>query len=401
MTFNNTENTEIEGNVLIIQYGYNSVVSNTVLAGIITESLNYECIEEVYGCRNGIDGILREEFVNLAEQSQKTIKNLQTTPCAFLHSTVENTSGKIDFDTLKSVFEKYNIRYLFAIGGHDAQSDAYNISKYLQSVNYEIRVITVPVAPENDIVLTDHCLGYGSAAKNIASNVQNLAKYGESIGNHNLVLIMEIADSHSGWLTASADIVNYAKENEFVPYYIVLPTQSIAVGEISSTILEMLKRNKYCVIVVPSKLQDESGNPLYSKQISASENLKNLLQEEIDIDIEVINPGVLQNISSRVISKFDQEEAYKSGTEAVDFALEGKSEQMLTILRSDKAQLKTEFSTVNLSEVVNKRKIFNENWIEDNGRISNNFRKYLSPLIQGEVVGTYTDGLQIFANDHK
>jgi hypothetical protein len=102
-----------------------------------------------------------------------------------------------------------------------------------------------------------------------------------------------------------------------------------------------------------------------------------------------------------VISKFDQEESFKSGEEVVSFAMEGKSEQMLTILRSEKGHLKSEFATVNLSEVINKRKIFNDNWIEDNGRIANSFRKYLSPLIQGEVVGTYTDGLQIFANDHK
>lgn len=397
MNLNNTENQEIEGNVLIIQYGYNSIVSNAVLAGIITESLNHECISEIYGSCNGIEGILREEFINLAEQSQKTIKHLQTSPCSFLHSVSEKVSNKFDFNTLHAVFEKYNIRYAFFIGGHETQNEAHQIAQFFNSINYEIKVITVPVAPENDIVITDHCLGYGSAAKNIASYVQNLAKYGESIGNHNLVLMLEISDSHSGWLTAAADIVLYIKDNQFIPYYIILPNGSIAVNEITSTILEMLKRNPYCILIIPSCLLDENGNPLYSKQISASENLKNILQEDIDIDIEVIKPGILQNVSSSVISKFDQEESYKSGIAAVEFAIDGYTDNMLTILRSDKVPFKTEFSTVSLSEVINRRKHFHDNWIEDNGRISNNFRKYLSPLIQGESYGIYDDGLQIFA----
>jgi len=155
----NTMSEELQGNVLVAQSGGPTAVINSSLAGVINESLNYECIEEIYGSLNGILGVLREDFIDLADESQQNIRALRHTPGSILGTCRYKLNQQQDFERILQVFEAHNIRYFFYIGGNDSQDTADNISKAAQEKGYALRVIGIPKTIDNDLVSTDHCPG--------------------------------------------------------------------------------------------------------------------------------------------------------------------------------------------------------------------------------------------------
>jgi len=166
---------ELVGNVLVGQSGGPTSVINASVAGIIAEALNHECIEEIYGTLNGVLGLLQEELIDLASESQQQIRALKHTPGAALGTCRFKLKKQADFDRVLEVFKAHNIRYFFYIGGNDSQDTADKISKLAQAQGYELRVIGVPKTIDNDLPGTDHCPGYASAIKYIATSVRELA----------------------------------------------------------------------------------------------------------------------------------------------------------------------------------------------------------------------------------
>ena len=166
---------ELAGNVLVAQSGGPTAVINASVAGLITESLNNDCIEEVYGSLNGILGILQEDLVDLAAESQQQIRALKHTPGAALGSCRFKLKKPADLDRVLEVFKAHNIRYFFYIGGSDSQDTAAKISAHAVAAGYELRVIGVPKTVDNDLTGTDHCPGFGSVAKYLAASVRELA----------------------------------------------------------------------------------------------------------------------------------------------------------------------------------------------------------------------------------
>jgi 6-phosphofructokinase len=159
----------LSGNLLVAQSGGPTPVINASLAGVIAEALNHEDeIVEILGGLNGIQGILHEQLIDLAEESQQTLRNLEHTPGAALGTCRYKVKKQEDFDRILQVFEAHNIRYFHYIGGNDSQDTAAKIDALAKERGYELRVIGVPKTIDNDLPLTDHCPGYGSVAKHIA-----------------------------------------------------------------------------------------------------------------------------------------------------------------------------------------------------------------------------------------
>ena len=166
---------ELNGNCLIAQSGGPTAVINSSLAGAITEALNHPCIEEIYGARNGVVGILQEDLIDLAEESQQVIRGLRSTPASALGTCRYKVRSQEDYDRILQVFETHNIRYFFYIGGNDSQDSAHRINELAIERGYDLRVIGIPKTVDNDLVGTDHCPGYGSTVKYLCTTVKEMA----------------------------------------------------------------------------------------------------------------------------------------------------------------------------------------------------------------------------------
>jgi len=189
---------ELVGNCLIGQSGGPTAVINASVAGVVAEALNHSSIEEVYGSLYGVLGLLNEDFVDLAAESQQAIRGLRSTPGAALGTCRTKLKKSQDFDRVLAVFKAHNIRYYFHIGDADSQEAAAKISETAKAQGYELRVIGIPKTIENDLPATDHCPGYGSAIKYIGATVKELSLDADSMGQGDLVTIIEVMGRNSG-----------------------------------------------------------------------------------------------------------------------------------------------------------------------------------------------------------
>ena len=189
---------ELVGNLLVGQSGGPTAVINASIAGVVSEALNHSCIEEIYGGLNGVLGILNEDFIDLASESQQTIRGLRYTPGAALGTCRYKLKKQEDYNRVLEVFKAHNIRYFFYAGGNDSQDTADKISKLAQEQGYELRVIGIPKTIDNDLPITDHCPGYGSVIKYISTTVREIACDNAAMGQHDLVQIIEVMGRSAG-----------------------------------------------------------------------------------------------------------------------------------------------------------------------------------------------------------
>ena len=285
------------------QSGGPTAVINASVAGIIAEALNHECIEEIYGTLNGVLGILQEDLIDLAAQSQQQIRALKHTPGAALGTCRYKLKKQADFDRVLEVFKAHNIRYFFYIGGNDSQDTADKISKLAQAQGYELRVIGVPKTIDNDLPLTDHTPGYGSVIKYLATTVRELACDNEAMGQGDLVSIIEVMGRSAGWIAAGATLAKRKDHPHDPPHIILLPEVPFAQEKVLEDIKRVLKREKFCQIVVAEGLVDTDGNYLaadaatdafgHTKLGGAGDALGEIIEANIPgVKVRVAKPGI-------------------------------------------------------------------------------------------------------------
>ncbi|MDR2812964.1 MAG: diphosphate--fructose-6-phosphate 1-phosphotransferase [Puniceicoccales bacterium] len=381
----------LAGNVLAVQAECLSPVSNTILRGIISEALNYGSVEEIYGSVNGFCGILNRDLIDLASQSQQTIRGLTYTPGTVLGTFDWTERSTEETETLFTIFQEYDIRFLFIIGGSKSQFIAFELSQIAQQRHYTIQIISIPDTLYNNLPITDHCLGYGSVAKFIATTVRELSCYAMAIGNHDLVNIIEIAAGKSDWLVASALLG--ATPSDIV----LLPSESFSEEKFLKMVQNVLKSNHYCNVVVTDFLVDREGNYITGQTMGVSEKLKEVLAESLEVRVLATKLGMLQYSSAHFLSKTDVDEAYACGAKAVSFALDGLTGKMITILRSEGSRYGVEYGVADLANICGHEKSPPIHWFDEWGKLNANFSKYALPLIQGSVVIPESNGLPKFA----
>ena len=401
---------ELTGNVLVAQSGGPTAVINASLAGVIEESLNHGCIEEIYGGLNGIQGILQERLIDLAEESQQAIRGLRYTPASALGSCRYKLRKEADYQRVIEVFKAHNIRYFFYIGGNDSQDTADRISKLAASSGWEMRVIGIPKTVDNDLVTTDHTPGYGSVIKHIATTVRELACDGEAMGNHNLVYILEVMGRSAGWIAAGASLAKRREHPEDAPHLIYLPEVAFDTNKFLDDVAGVLKKSKFCLIVVGEGLVDSSGNYIsvsegsqdsfgHSQLGGAGDYLKGLIDQHFTgLKTRSLRPGHAQRAAAVAASKTDNDEAYMAGRAAVQAALNGVTDKMVTLIRGDGETYTCETGLADLSEIANGVKHLPQSWIAEDGvSLTYQFVKYALPLVQGEVDVPMENGLPQFA----
>lgn len=400
---------ELEGNCLVAQSGGPTSVINASLAGVVAEALNHECIEEIYGGMNGVLGILNEQLVDLASETQQAIRALRHTPGAALGTCRFKLKRQQDFDRILQVFEAHNIRYFFYIGGNDSQDTADKISKLAQERNYALRVIGIPKTIDNDLVTTDHTPGYGSVIKYVSTTVKEIACDNAGMGQHDLVQIVEVMGRSAGWIAAGATLAKRRDEPNAAPHLIYLPEVAFSAEKFLADVQGVLQKEKFCVVVVGEGLVDGDGNYVATKSAGtdafghtqlggAGDYLRSLVESSLQIKARLVTLGMAQRAAVHCSSQTDNDEAYLAGKAAVSAATAGESDKMVTLLRGDGENYKCETGLADLSEVANGVKKLPESWINEDGVSMNfNFYKYALPLIQGEVQVPYENGVPSFA----
>jgi len=402
---------ELAGNCLIGQSGGPSAVNNASVAGIVSEALNHGCIEEVYGALNGVVGILNEDLVDLAAESQQTIRGLRYTPGAALGSCRTKLKKPQDFERALEVFKAHNIRYYFHIGDGDAQENAAKISELARAQGYELRVIGIPKTIDNDLPATDHCPGYGSAVKYIATTVKELSVDADATGAGDLVTIVEVMGRNTGWLAAGASLAKRRDHPNDPPHLVYLPEVPFSAEKFVEDIQRVLKKEKHCVLVVGEGLVDKDGNYVAVETSDNSgaaqfggvgEFLKDIVEGQVGAKVRVARLGIAQRAAAHLASKTDADEAFLAGQAAVKAAVNGESDKMVTLVRGDGDHYTCETGLTALTELAGNVKKLPGEWINEDG-VSLNFQfyRYATPLIQGEITVPFDNGLPMYIRLNK
>ncbi len=404
---------ELVGNLLVGQSGGPTAVINASVAGVVSEALNHSCIEEIYGGLNGVLGILNEDFIDLASESQQTIRGLRYTPGAALGTCRYKLKKQQDFERVIEVFKAHNIRYFFYAGGNDSQDTADKISKLAQQQGWEMRVIGVPKTVDNDLVSTDHCPGYGSVIKFVSSIIRELACDHEAMGQGDLVSIVEVMGRSAGWVAAGASLAKRRDHPHDPPHIILLPEVPFDNDKFLEDVRRVLKREKYCLVVVGEGLVDKDGNYVstatgtdafgHAQLGGAGDYLASLVDAGIPgVKSRVCRFGHAQRAAAINASKTDSDEAYMAGQAAVKAAVNGETDKCVILVRGDTDQYSCETALVPLSEIANGVKHLPKEWINEDG-VSMNFQfaRYALPLIQGEVAVPFENGLPAFVRLEK
>lgn len=398
---------ELVGNCLIGQSGGPTAVINASVAGVVAEALNHSSIEEVYGALNGVLGLLGEDLVDLAAESQQAIRGLRYTPGAALGTCRSKLKKPAEFERVLEVFKAHNIRYYFHIGDGDSQETASKLAELAKAQAYDLRVIGIPKTIENDLPATDHCPGYGSAIKYIGATVKELALDADAMGQGDLVTIVEVMGRNSGWLAAGASLAKRRDHPNDPPHLVYLPEVPFTNEKFLDDVRRVLKREKHAVVVVGEGLVDKDGNYVSVENADAAghtqlggvgETLKDLVETQIGAKCRVARLGLTQRSAAHLASKTDADEAFLAGQAAVKAAIAGESDKLITLVRGDGDNYTCETGLSALGDVIGNPKRLPKEWINEDG-VSLNFQffRYATPLIQGEVAVPYDNGLPAYA----
>ncbi|MCM2276130.1 MAG: 6-phosphofructokinase [Candidatus Didemnitutus sp.] len=402
---------ELAGNCLIGQSGGPTAVVNASVAGIVTEALNHGVIEEVYGALNGVLGLLNEDLVDLASESQQTIRGLRHTPGAALGSCRTKLKKPQDIERALEVLKAHNIRYYFHIGDADSQETAQKIAEAAKAQGYELRVIGVPKGIDNDLPVTDHCPGYGSAAKFIATTVRELSVDAEALAQNDIVTIIEVMGRNTGWLAAASSLAKRRDHPNDPPHLVYVPENAFDAAKFADDVRRILKREKHCVVVAGEGLVDKDGNyvAVESSDNAAAaqfggvgDHLREIVETQVGAKVRVARLGVAQRAAAHLASKADADEAFLAGQAAVKAAINGETEKMVTLLRGDGDHYTCETGLTAFADIVGNVKKLPREWLNEDG-VSMNFQfyRYATPLIQGEVSVPFDNGVPAFIRLHR
>ena len=403
------------GNAMFGQSGGPTSVINASAAGVITEALKMDCIPKVYGAAHGIRGILDEKFYDMGMEDPKELELLKTTPSSALGSVryklADPAKDPTDYLRLLEVFKKFNIRYFFYNGGNDSMDTCNKISKFMQKSGYECRVIGVPKTIDNDLYKTDHCPGYGSAAKYIATATMEVY-HDARVYDTPMVCVLEVMGRNAGWLTAATALASYKGEG---PDLIYLPEIDFDMDKFIADCKKVYEKNNGKVIVAVSEgIRDKNGKYIseYGSDLANEKDsfghaqlggtaqvLASYLKKELKCKARAIEFSLLQRCASHSASGNDVTEAFTAGQKAVQHAVEGVTDHMIAYERAEKdGQYVCNYILVNLTEVANTEKKIPREWITQDGTgLTEDFIKYALPLIAGEIKQPMEDGLPKFA----
>jgi 6-phosphofructokinase len=383
-------------NLLIAQSGGPTAAINSSVCGIIVEAMQRGKIGGIYGAINGILGVLNEELVDLRQEDPLTIWNLRRTPSAALGSCRYKLNER-DYHKVMEVFAAHSISYFLYAGGNDSMDTAHKVAELATQKDYDLHVIGVPKTIDNDLMVTDHCPGYGSVARFSAISVRDSGLDTEAIYTSDPVKIIETMGRDTGWITASTALGKDGAGS--APHLIYLPERPFISEKFLQDVKSVYDRLGRVVICVCEGLRDEKGEfvKASTKQLDTdkfghaqlggvADHLANLVSEKLRIKARVDKPGTIQRVSMACASQIDLDEAYRVGQAGISKAVEGESDKMVTLIRNRNDPYECETGLVELEKVALKTKNIPDAFIgKESNFVSERFIEYAKPLIGGPL----------------
>ena len=402
----------MKGNVIVGQSGGPTAAINSSLAGVYRTAKDRGAAK-VYGMLHGIQGLLQERYIDLSEYitNELDAELLKRTPAAFLGSCryklPEIHQDKEVYEKIFGILDKLNIEAFIYIGGNDSMDTIKKLSDYAIVTGHPTRFIGCPKTIDNDLALTDHTPGYGSAAKYIGTSIKEIIRDSFCLEYENgLVSIVEIMGRNAGWLTGAAALAK--GEDCSGPDLIYLPELPFNIEAFGAKVKELLAKKPSVVVAVSEGIRLEDGRYVCElgqsidfvdafghKQLSGTANyLASYIAGEIGCKTRSIELSSLQRSASHCASRVDILEAYQVGGAAVKAADEGDSGKMVVLQRlsDDPYQSGTEVKDVH--KIANDEKLVPREWVnEDGSYVTDEFVSYVRPLIQGDVSPVMVDGI--------
>ncbi|MDD7367474.1 MAG: 6-phosphofructokinase [Clostridiales bacterium] len=404
----------LKGAAVIGQSGGPSSVINASAYGAIKTALDSDVITNVYGMCNGIRGLLDDNLIDMAKEDPDELALMKYTPSSALGSCryklKDPDEDDTDYKTILEMFKKYDIRYFFYNGGNDSMDTCNKISKFMLKNGYECRCMGIPKTIDNDLAGTDHCPGFASAAKYIATSVMEV--YHDSrVYDTGMITIMECMGRHAGWLTASAALANVGGNG---PDLIYVPEVDFDLDSFTAKVKEIYAKQKKCFVVVSEGIHDKEGTFIaeYANKNMAKDSfghaqlggtaafLANYIKEQTGAKVRGIELSLLQRCAAHCASQTDIDESFASGKAAVDNAIAGVTDKMVGFeCTRENGKYTCNIKLFPLTIVANTEKKLPLEWINETGDgINQGFIDYALPLIQGETKLTKENGLPRFVH---
>jgi len=385
---------QLSGAAVIGQSGGPTNVINQSLIGAILEANKHpNLITNLYGALNGVDGILKERFINLRAESQENLELVARTPSSALRSVRKKPTAE-ECEQIFKVFQKHGVRYFFYIGGNDSAETAYIINEAAKKARYDFNAVHIPKTIDNDLRETDHCPGFGSAARFVA-----LAFQGANLDNRSLpgVYIGIVMGRHAGFLTAAS--VLGKKYEDDGPHLVYVPETTFVIDKFLADVDSVYKKYGRCIIAVSEGVHDQSGTPIIqvvrgkvetdshgNVQLSGSgalgDALSDLIKERLNIKrVRSDTFGYLQRCFPGIVSEVDQLEARQVGVEAVKAAVSGVGDGSVAIRRVSNNPYKVEYEVVPLEKVARHTTELAKDFLAGDNGISQKFVDYALPLV--------------------
>ncbi len=401
---------ELIGAAIFGQSGGPTTVINSSAAGVIQTALKQGCITKMYGAAHGIRGMLDEEFYDMSKEDSYELDLLKTTPSSALGSVryklKDADEDPTDYLRLLEVFKKYNIRYFFYNGGNDSMDTCNKISKFMQKSGYEMRVMGVPKTIDNDLFGTDHCPGYGSAAKYVATSTMEVY-HDARVYDTGMVTVLEVMGRHAGWLTAATALAAYKGQG---PDLIYVPELPFNLEQFISDVKRVYEKNGKVIVAVSEGAQYADGRFVADSGVrdafghaqlgGVATTLANIAKEQIGCKVRGIEFSLLQRCASHCASLNDVNEAYMAGETAVLKAVEGYTDFCIGFDRQtgENGEYVCAPKLIPLSDIANTERKLPREWINEEGNfVTQEYIDYALPLIQGESCPPIVDGLPRFA----
>ena len=388
-------------NLLVGQSGGPSAAINASLAGVLAEGIASEKIGKVYGAVNGISGVLADHIQEMdMMENEELLHLLKITPAMALgscrHKLAEIDSDPESYQKIEAVFDKYNIGYFFYIGGNDSMDTVDKLNRYFCRIKKDVKVIGVPKTIDNDLVMTDHTPGFGSAAKYLAVTVDEIIR-DTSIYAVKSVTIMEIMGRDSGWLTLAAALPKLLGGSK--PDIVALPEVSFDENAFLEQINTLFQTTNNIVAVVSEGIRDQHGNYIGEDTKSGSTDifghqylsgvgkyLEQLIHARIGCKVRTIEVNLMQRCAAHLASQTDLDEAEQIGRAAVKRALDGASGEMMIFRRVSDHPYQIEIDSYPIGQIANKAAMVPDTMLDlDNSSCREKAADYLLPLIQGDV----------------
>ncbi|MDO4618043.1 MAG: 6-phosphofructokinase [Clostridia bacterium] len=398
------------GNILIGQSGGPTAVINSSLAGAFKAAKDLG-IEKIYGMRYGIDGFIKGNYIDMSDyiKSDLDLELLKHTPSSFLGSCrykLKNPEDSTaDYEIIIKRLNELNIKYVLYIGGNDSMDTIMKLSRYGNSIGSDIRFIGVPKTIDNDLMATDHCPGFGSAAKYIASTMKEVIR-DSKVYDIKSVTVVEIMGRNAGWLTAASALAE--GDDSLGPDMIYLPEKAFDTNAFLNRVDTLAKERHNIIIAISEGIKSADGNYI-SEGVDGTKgvdifghtmlggtaiNLSTLIGSELGLKSRGIVLSTLQRSAAHMMSQTDMDEAFSAGVAGVMAARDGKSGVMITFERLSDIPYFIKTGTADINTIANEEKMVPADWILKDGLLkTDELKKYIAPLVKGEAYPIMANGV--------